>query len=696
MKKSSWLVPGFVLFALAFVLYGNSIRNEYAMDDAIVILKNRFVMKGADGIPGILKYDTFAGFFGEEKQLVTGGRYRPLSLITFALENQVFGTPAKNNLGEDVLAGDPHRSHAINVLLFALTAVLLYYLLMRLLGAEGSSKGNKWWFSVPFLASLLFVTHPVHTEAIANIKGRDEIMTLLGALLALKFSLDYFDSDKRKYLIYSGASMFLGLMSKENAITFLAVIPAALYFFRETDLKKIMWSFAPLLGASVLFLIIRYAIIGFPTGELPAELMNNPYLEMNTGQKYATIVYTLGRYVQLLFFPHPLTFDYYPYHIPIIEIADLRFVLPFLFHLGLVVLSIWSIKRKNVYGFLALFYLATLSIVSNLFFPIGVFMNERFIYIPSIAWCIAVPMLLKEIPNWKQQFSVYLLGVVSLLFSIKTIARNPIWMNDFTLFQNDIKVSVNSAKGNVTAGGSLQTEAQKEKDPAKAKEMYEQSIAYLERALEIHPRYIDAMLLLGNTHFRLNEDLDKAFEYYFMILNLEPFNQNVVNNFGVLMNGRTTPEYRANIWERVLKGMEGADQRRRSQINSLNAMFNVAQKLGRLYGREIKDLKQAQVFFGKAVAIARERLNIAQQEIGTLGVITPAQANKDLAIVLKDLGVVHALLKESNAALTYFLETERITPNDANLLQNISIAYGDLGNEERSNAYRIKAAQMRK
>lgn len=665
------------------------------MDDAIVIFKNRFVMLGADGIPGILKYDTFAGFFGEEKQLVTGGRYRPLSLITFALENQAFGTPAKNNLGEDVLAGDPHRSHAINVLLFALTGVLLFYLLLKLFPGDGGLTNRNWWLSVPFLASLLFVTHPVHTEAIANIKGRDEIMTLLGALLALKYSLDYFEKEDKKYLFYSGIALFLGLMSKENAITFVAVIPAALYFFRDTDYKKIAWAMLPLLVASVVFLVIRYMIIGFPTGELPAELMNNPYLEMNAGQKYATIVYTLGRYIQLLFFPHPLTFDYYPYHIPIIELADIRFLLPVLVHVALIGLMVWSLKTKNKYGFLALFYLATLSIVSNLFFPIGVFMNERFIYIPSIAWCIAVPMLLSEIPKWRNQYSFYLLAVVSLAFSIKTIARNPVWKDDYTLFQTDIHTSVNSAKGNVTAGGSLQTEAQKEKDPARAREMYERSITYLERALEIHPKYIDAMLLLGNTHFRLNEDLDKAFEYYFMILDLEPFNQNVINNFGVLMNGRTDAAYRANIWEQVYRRMEDAPADKQDQINSLNAMFKVAQKLGRLYGREIKDLQNSEVNFSRAVDVARRRVDYAIREEGTLGVVSPAQARVDLAAVLKDLGVVCALQKKSDLALKYFLETEGITPNDANLLQNISISYGELGDAERSQAYQIKAAQMR-
>jgi len=81
-----------LLMIFCFLLYGNTLNHDYTQDDAIVIYDNMYTTQGISGIPGILKYDTFKGFFkveGKDK-LVSGGRYRPFTLIMFALEWQLF------------------------------------------------------------------------------------------------------------------------------------------------------------------------------------------------------------------------------------------------------------------------------------------------------------------------------------------------------------------------------------------------------------------------------------------------------------------------------------------------------------------------------------------------------------------------------------------------------------------------------
>ncbi|MDD4150951.1 MAG: hypothetical protein PHE33_13085, partial [Bacteroidales bacterium] len=201
-KKSNYLVViAFCVFA--FILYGNTIGNDYALDDAIVITGNQFTQKGIKGIPDIFKYDTFTGFWlssypgqtasqiQEEKKLVAGGRYRPLSLSTFALEVEIFGKKIKDANGQIVYRGNPTISHFINILLYFLTTCLLYIILLRLIPPKND---GKWYFSFAFIASILFLAHPIHTEAVANIKGRDEIMTLLGSLAALWFTIKYLDT----------------------------------------------------------------------------------------------------------------------------------------------------------------------------------------------------------------------------------------------------------------------------------------------------------------------------------------------------------------------------------------------------------------------------------------------------------------------------------------------------------------------
>ena len=94
------------IFFLSIFLYAYSVSFDYAQDDAIVISENMFTQKGISGITGIFRYDTFYGFFKEtgKDQLVQGGRYRPATLVSFAIEETIFG-------------GNPSISHLINAIL---------------------------------------------------------------------------------------------------------------------------------------------------------------------------------------------------------------------------------------------------------------------------------------------------------------------------------------------------------------------------------------------------------------------------------------------------------------------------------------------------------------------------------------------------------------------------------------------------
>src|SRR5439155_4379084 len=109
-----------LFFLLAIPLYANTILNGYAVDDTLFITDNAYTNRGIRGIPDIFSHDSFQGFFHEKKNLVSGGRYRPLSIATFALEHQIAGP-------------DPALGHAVNLVLYGLTGALLYLLLIRLL-----------------------------------------------------------------------------------------------------------------------------------------------------------------------------------------------------------------------------------------------------------------------------------------------------------------------------------------------------------------------------------------------------------------------------------------------------------------------------------------------------------------------------------------------------------------------------------
>jgi len=79
--------------------------------------------------------------------------------------------------------------------------------------------------------------------------------------------------------------------------------------------------------------------------------MNQPFVEMTTAEKYATIVYTLGWYIKLLFIPHPLTHDYYPYHVPKMHWSDAGVLISLVVYFTMTVWAIYQVRRRNIYAY---------------------------------------------------------------------------------------------------------------------------------------------------------------------------------------------------------------------------------------------------------------------------------------------------------------------------------------------------------
>jgi len=510
---SSWLTNSklhiILIFVFSFVLYANTLTHDYTLDDSIVITENSFTKEGFSGIADIFGYDTFMGFFGKEKQLVAGGRYRPLSLATFAVEWQIFGQ-------------NPMISHFINILLYGLTGMILYLLVFKLFEPRYDKNSPTAYF-IALATAMLFLAHPIHTEAVANIKGRDEIMALLGSLTALFWTLKYIDTKQIKFAIGSAVIFLLALLSKENSITFLAIVPLALYFFTKTKLPKIVMATLPYLGMAIVFLVIRSSVLGSAAaiGEEANELMNNPFVNLNSGERYGTIFYTLGKYIQLLIFPHPLTHDYYPRHIPVMTFGNWQVLLSLAVYVILGIYALIRLPKRDPIAFGIIYFIATLSIVSNLVFSVGTNMSERLVFMPSVGFALIIAVLIakflpidKLIKGQNASLGLIAFGVIALLFAAKTITRNPAWENNYTLFKTDIKTSVNSAKLNNAMGGVTIDEANKlpENDAQRAI-MYNDAVNYLSKAVEVHPQYSNAYLLTGNAFF-YQKDYKKAAEYY--------------------------------------------------------------------------------------------------------------------------------------------------------------------------------------
>ncbi|MFN8337508.1 MAG: tetratricopeptide repeat protein [Saprospiraceae bacterium] len=543
-KSSSFAWQGWLVFIFGALVYLNTLTHQFTQDDAIVIYDNMYTTKGVSGLNGIFTKDTFFGFFKEEgkAKLVSGGRYRPLTPAMFAIEYQLVG---KN----------PLLGHLINILLYGFLCFMIYKLLVSMICSKEDNETNRYF---AMAVALLYATHPLHTEAVANIKGRDEIMSMLGSVFALYYMLKYIDLKEAKYMIYACLALFLGLLSKENTITFLAIVPLTLYYFRDIDFKNALAKSAILLLPAILFLMIRSAILGSDFGGTPMELMNNPYLKFvngsyipfDMGEKMATIIYTLGKYVQLLIFPHPLTHDYYPRYIDIMSFGDVSVIISLLIYVALIWVTISGFRSKNILSYGAAFYLITLSIVSNIVFPIGTNMSERFMFMPSLGFALVLAYLLQKFVWTKFGKNAFMasIGIIVLLYSVKTISRNFVWESDFKLFQTDVKTSVNSAKVLNAAGGSLTDKAFTEKDENKKKAMLTEALGYLNRAVQVHPTYKNAYLIMGNAYYYM-QDYDNAITAYGNALKIDPDYKDAFTNQAIALReaGKNAGEKENNL-----------------------------------------------------------------------------------------------------------------------------------------------------
>ena len=502
--------------AIAFLLYGQGLQFGYVLDDRIVITENAYTKKGFDGIRELFSTESFQGYFGEQKNLLEGGRYRPLSLVTFAIEHQFFG------LNSTI-------SHIINVLLYALCAFIAFITLQRLL--QDNRSGTKLFLSLSFLTALLFLVHPLHTEAVANIKGRDEILAFIFSMSTFLFAIKYFDTKRLKYIPAMLVCYFLGLLAKENTITFLAIIPFGLLLFRKKALQQAIRLTLYLLGMTLVYLVIRYQVIGFllNSGNPSNDLMNNPFLGMTGVERFSTVMYTLIIYLKLNVFPHPLTHDYYPYHIPIMQLQNIWVILSILGHLIIAGLVFYFWKKNPVISFALGFYLAAMSIVSNLIVDVGTFMNERFAFTASLGICLLLVYVLQKLAakiNFKHQVVFpSLLALFLIPYAWKTFDRVPAWESALSLNSAAIKISKNSARANSFMATALFEEYKITSDRDTKKALLDKAQPYMLKAVEIHPNYYNGNLMragIAAEQYKMNGDQNALLSEFMNVIAVRP------------------------------------------------------------------------------------------------------------------------------------------------------------------------------
>ncbi len=473
-----------ILIIIAFGLNANTLFNEYVLDDAIVITENKFVEKGIQGIPEILNQSYFKGYKKLENLELPGGRYRPFSLMIFAIEYQFFGA-------------NPFVSHLINIILFLLLIALLFKLFNLYLFRQQNPY-------LAFVTCLLFAVHPIHTEVIANVKSRDEIITFVLLIASLLALIKHSEKRSISILIVSLLCFFLALLTKETAAVFVGIAPLATYFFLNHPLKKSARASIPLFLILIGYLFIRYIIIGVNYTSAN-DITNVPYLYATASEAFATKSYMLIKYLQLLFIPYPLSFEYGFNQIPYIHIISLPFFISILFLLVLLAYAIYTFKRRSIFSFSILYFMLTISLASNFIIDTGTPLSERLLFQPSLAFCIAVSVLYFQTAKRFKLPALSFLIIILVLFSVKTVLRNSVWKNYDTLVLTDVISCPNSVRINQFARDIFLSKSINEKNAELKISYLKKGTFYGERMIGICPEVPDIYMNLGYAYYNLSD-----------------------------------------------------------------------------------------------------------------------------------------------------------------------------------------------
>lgn len=445
---------GLFFFAFAWLLYGNTIVGHPATDNFL--------------IPGIS-----AG--------------QPIANMTFAIENFLWG---EKNI----------YSHVVNVLIYAFVSMLLFFTLKRML--------KNYNILFPFLIAVIFMAHPVHTEVVANLNHRDEMLAFFCGIGGLWFFLLYAEKRKIRSLIYAALIFITGYLCKSSILPFLALYALVLYFFTEIPVRKnLMLILIILMLGLTAHILIRFVFL--PPSGLHEFIENPLFIQKNLWVRIGTGWVTLLFYLRILFYPIPLLY-YYGYDmIPVTNLANMRVVLSVLLYLILFTVAFWKFRKKSFLSFAILWYILAILFYSNVLFPVAGIVGERFVLNASLGFCMAfigvIFLIFKTDPkSLTIEIDVRLKILASVIlimipYATLTLTRNHDWRNLNDLYTGDIKFLDRSVKANIDLGIYYLAH----NDTTKA-------IRYLEKATAIWPDY-DRCMQLRDLHIRKGEEQRAAY-----------------------------------------------------------------------------------------------------------------------------------------------------------------------------------------
>ncbi len=407
-------------FVLVFLIYGQTLGGNFVFDD-------RYIASSSD----TFLVSNLAQVITSPYWSTTSGLYRPTTLASYALNYSLFGT-------------SPWSFHFLNLIFYAWSGYLIFILIKKIFKQD--------WLA--FLAAILFLVLPIHTEAVANIVGRAEI-------LALFFSLLFFWELSREKIrpVIAGLWLLLALGSKETATATIPLGLILLLLIKENtslNLKKYKdFGLSVLVG--LIYFGARLQVLGWSYFKsLETSLVENPLLFASPLERIATAFKILWLYLQKTFWPINLCSDYSYNQIPVLknfgDISALAGLAIFILFIAAIFIF-W--QRKPLIAWTSSIFVLSFLIIGNILFPTGTIAGERLMYYPSLGLIILLAYLLSSSASISLKWLIIIASSSLIIFyAYESQVRSLAWLTESALFKSAAECAPNSVLSRSNLGAT--------------------------------------------------------------------------------------------------------------------------------------------------------------------------------------------------------------------------------------------------
>lgn len=486
MKNKSYLKVGLILFFLGVIVYANSFGNQLFWDDDDNVVNNVYI-RSWKFLPNYFTENLIAGA-GQHSNY-----WRPLLLLSFSLDYKIWELT-------------PLGYHLTNTLLHIFNAFLIYSLLSLIF------KNKK----VSFLTALIFLLHPLQTEAVTYVSGRADPLSIFFILIAFILYYFYREKEKNKFLILSCLFFTFALLTKESVIFF----PVLVFFYEvlfSGRLKNSLLKTFPYFLIAIFYFVLRLTILNF------GQTLNLYGQENIFSQN---IHYRIFTFLKILLIYFGLYFA--PVHLHMERITEVltsllypEILLSLLILALVAVVSIYFLKRKNkIFAFGSGLFFISLFPFSNILVPISGLLYEHWLYFPLVGISLILAYLFdflffEFLPKLKNSriFRLLLLGAFAsflLFLSSRTMLRNLDWKDPITFYNQTLKYSETARVHNNLAMAYSEQED------------LEKAISHYKRAIEVADVYPQTHNNLGNAYKEIGE-IEKAVEEFEKAISMDKF-----------------------------------------------------------------------------------------------------------------------------------------------------------------------------